>query len=150
METRSALAVRQFVLPHGHRIDDGEERLGRHRCITIELDSTVFTDETNPESWRCCLGNHLQVAFLQTRCCCIEGADLLQVGGGLHGRRIDDQHPVLPLVRRQVGQSETCYRLAGAPMGEACRKAGETDLQCRFHARILRRAMCSRSDLHDY
>ncbi len=37
----------------------------------------------------------------------IERADLLQVGGGLHGRRVDDQHAVLPLVRREVGQCET-------------------------------------------
>ncbi len=104
---RHALAIRYFVLPHGHRIDDGEELVGRHRRTAVKLYSTVFTNEPHPKRWRCCLSDDFQVAFLQTRRCGIEGADLLQVGGGLHGRRVDDQHAVLPLVRREVGQCET-------------------------------------------
>ena len=104
---RHALAIRHFVLPHGHRIDDGEELTGRHRRTTVKLHSTVFTNEPHPKRWRCCLGDDFQVAFLPTRRCGIECADLLQVGGGLHGRRVDDQHAVLPLVRREVGQCET-------------------------------------------
>jgi hypothetical protein len=104
---RRALPVRHFVLPHRHRIDEGEERIGCHRRTNIKLHSTVFTNETHPERGRWGLGHHFQVAFLETGRCCLEGADLLQVGGGLHGRRIDDQHAVLPLVCRKVGQSET-------------------------------------------
>jgi len=49
---RSALPVRHFVLPHRHRIDEGEERIGRHRRTNIKLHSTVFTNEPYPERWR--------------------------------------------------------------------------------------------------
>ena len=49
---RRALPVRQFILPHRHRIDEGEERIGRHRRTNIKLHSTVFTNEPHPERGR--------------------------------------------------------------------------------------------------
>ncbi len=49
---RHALAIRYFVLPHGHRIDDGEELVGRHRRTAVKLYSTVFTNEAHPKPWR--------------------------------------------------------------------------------------------------
>ena len=52
METRRALAIRYFVLPHRHRIDDGEELIGRHRRTAVELHATVFTNEPHPKRWR--------------------------------------------------------------------------------------------------
>jgi hypothetical protein len=49
---RRALPVRHFVLPHRHRIDEGEERIGRHRRTNIKLYSTVFTNEPHSERGR--------------------------------------------------------------------------------------------------
>ena len=51
-DTKRALAIRDFVLPHGHRIDDGEELIGSHRRTAVKLHSTVFTNEPHPERWR--------------------------------------------------------------------------------------------------
>jgi len=51
-DKRRASAIRYFVLPHGHRIDDGEELIGRYRRTTIKLHSTVFTNEPHPKRWR--------------------------------------------------------------------------------------------------
>ena len=52
METRRALPVRHFVLPHRHRIDEGEERICGHRRTNIKFHSTVFTNEPHPKRWR--------------------------------------------------------------------------------------------------
>jgi tripartite-type tricarboxylate transporter receptor subunit TctC len=62
---------------------------------------------------------------------------MLQVGGGIHARRIDDQHAVLPPMSRQLRQGEAGGRCGGTPVRDASRQACEAHPQGGCHALIL-------------